>query len=73
MLVVSKVSKVTKPIEINGNNTVFFICDKTEFTPTFTDSEKEEIRFSILQNKLDAFANKYFERLKASSVIDIKD
>ncbi len=63
----------TKPVEINGNNTVFFICDKQAFVPTFTDEEKEEYRFSILQSKLDAFANKYFEKLKASSVIDIKD
>ena len=69
----SDLSKPTKAIELNGNNTIFFICNKTEFVPVLTDKEKEELRFSILQNKLDAFSNKYFERIKASSVIDIKN
>ncbi len=73
LLSVSEISKATKPIEINGNNTVFFVCERKEFTPVITDDEKEEIRYSILQNKLDAFSNKYFEKLKASSVIEIKD
>ncbi|MBR1544912.1 MAG: hypothetical protein IJ638_03140, partial [Alphaproteobacteria bacterium] len=68
----SEVSKATKPLEINGNNTVFFICDKQSFIHEFSDEEKEEFRFSILQNKLDAFSNKYFEKLKASAVIEIK-
>ena len=68
----SEISKATKPLEINGNNTVFFICDKQSFTREFSNEEKEEFRFSILQNKLDAFSNKYFEKLKASAVIEIK-
>ena len=73
LLVSSKIKKATQPIEINGNNTIFFICDKQDFTPTISDKEKEEIKFNVLQNKLDAFSNKYFEKLKASAVIDIKN
>ena len=69
----SEISKPTKAIELNGNATVFFVCDKVPFNPTFTESEKEEFKFSILQNKLDAYANRYFEKIKASSVIDIKN
>ena len=72
LLASSKVKKATNPIELNGKETIFFICDKTAFTPIISDKKKEEIKFNILQNKLDAFANKYFEKIKASSVIDIK-
>ncbi len=73
LLVSSKIKKATQPIEINGNNTIFFICDKQAFTPTISDKEKEGIKFNVFQNKLDAFSNKYFEKLKASAVIDIKN
>lgn len=68
----TQVLKLTPFTKINDNNTAFFICDKSQFTPEFSNEEKEEIRFSILQNKLDAFSNKYFEKIKASSVIDKK-
>ena len=73
LLASSAVKKATNPIEINRAKTIFFICDKTSFTPTLSDKEKEELKFTILQNKLDAFANKYFEKIKASAVIDIKN
>ena len=57
----------------DGNYQVFFVCDKQKYVPTFTEEEKEQIKFQIYQNKLDAYANKYFEKMKITSVIDLKE
>lgn len=67
------VSTALNPIELNGAKTVFFICDKKAYVPTISTEEKEKIKYMIYQNKLDAYANKYFEKMKATSLIDIKD
>lgn len=67
------VSTALNPIELNGEKTVFFICDKKAYVPTVSTEEKEKIKFMIYQNKLDAYANKYFEKMKATSLIDIKE
>ncbi len=67
------VSTALNPIELNGEKTVFFICDKKAYVPTVSTDEKEKIKFMIYQNKLDAYANKYFEKIKATSLIDIKE
>ena len=68
----SALNKALPAIDINGATTIFFICDKQEYIPEITKEERENIRFQILQSKLDAYANKYFEKIKANSVIDIK-
>ena len=31
------------------------------------------MKFQIYQSKLDAYANKYFEKIKTTSVIDLKE
>lgn len=60
-------------IELNGAKTILFICDKKLYTPTVSAEEKEKIKYIIFQNKLDAYSNKYFEKLKSSTIIDIKE
>ncbi|MGN0929627.1 MAG: SurA N-terminal domain-containing protein [Alphaproteobacteria bacterium] len=60
-------------VELNGEKTILFICDKKSYTPTITAEEKDRIKYMLYQNKLDAYANKYFERLKSSTMIDIKE
>lgn len=60
-------------INLNGAETIFFICDKKTFKPTISNEDKERIKYMIFQNKLDAYANKYFEKIKATTIIDIKD
>ena len=60
-------------INLNGAETIFFICDKKTFKPSVSNEEKEKIKYMIFQNKLDAYANKYFEKIKATTIIDIKD
>lgn len=56
-----------------GDYQVFFICDKQKYIPTFSKEEKEQMKFQIYQSKLDAYANKYFEKIKTTSVIDLKE
>ena len=71
-----KTAPLSTPLEsikLNGNDTVFFICDKKPYTPIITKEERENIKYMILQNKLDAYANKYFEKIKANAILDIKD
>ena len=62
-----------KEIELNGAKTVFFICDKKAYVPTISNEEKEKIKYMIFQNKLDAYANKYFKKIKSTALIDIKN
>lgn len=61
-----------KPIKINDTDAIFFICAKEIYKPVISDKDKEQIKFIILQNKLETFANKYFAKIKANSTIDIK-
>ncbi|MDR2098958.1 MAG: SurA N-terminal domain-containing protein [Rickettsiales bacterium] len=56
-----------------GLETIFFICAKEPRTPGISKEEREKIKFSILADKLDAASARYFERLKAAAVIEIKD
>ena len=56
-----------------NNYQIFFVCSKNKYIPTFSDEEKEMIKLQIYQSKLDAFANKYFEKIKLTSIIDLKD
>lgn len=66
-------STALDPIKLDGLDTIFFICDKRAYTPKVSNEEKENIKYMIFQNKLDAYANKYFEKIKANSIIDIKE
>lgn len=73
LIVHSPIKKSLSPIQINGKDTVFFICGKERYLPIISDAKKEELKMSIYQGKLDAFANKYFDKLKKTSVIEINE
>ncbi len=73
LLHISKINTPLKAIRLNGSYTIFYICDKKPYTPKISDDEKEEIKYMILMNKLEAYANKYFEKIKSNALIEIKD
>lgn len=61
------------PADIGGSTTIFFICSREARSLALNDEERERLKYEILQGKLDAYAAKYFEQIKAGAVIEIKD
>ena len=68
-----KVNKLSNKININGSDTVYFVCDKKSFIPSISASEKEQIKVALFQEKLQKLATDYFEKIKKTSSIEIKN
>lgn len=67
-----KDKNILDPIRLNGNYTIFYVCDKKRNIEEIDEKKKEEMRYMIYMGKLEAYANKYFEKIKANAVIEEK-
>lgn len=67
-----QVNRISNKININGVDTIYFICDKKQFIPNFTPQEKEQIKIALFQEKLQKQGDDYFNKIKQSASIEIK-
>ena len=66
-------SFIQSPIKQKDTETFFYICNKQNYIYEPSEDEYEHIKYGLLQSKLEAYTNKYFEKIKANAVIEIKD
>ena len=68
-----KINTVSNKINMNGTDTIYYICDKKEVLPIFDQKEKEQMKMAIFQEKLQKLGSDYFNKIKQSASIEIKD
>ncbi len=64
------VNSASAPVKLNGENTIFFVCDKAVYKEKISDEKKMRIRASAYDEKLETYANKYFDKLKQGATIE---
>lgn len=58
--------------ESSAKRIIFFVCAKHPYVEEFSKDKKEEFRMNIYREKLDSYANKYFNKMRETAVIDVK-
>ena len=73
-----KISKTAVNSSINvrskstGNETVFFVCGKEPYSVDINDEKRAALKETLYRSKLDAFANKYLDKIQKTAVIELK-
>jgi parvulin-like peptidyl-prolyl isomerase len=61
--------EILEPLANGDESTIFFVCSRQEKTVSTSDEERQQTKWNLLGAKLDAFQNRYFDRIKASANI----
>ena len=68
-----KVNTSSDLTKFNNNLNIFFLCDKQISKVQIDKEAKEQFKISLYHKKLEAYAEKYFEKLKQTAVIEYKN
>jgi peptidyl-prolyl cis-trans isomerase SurA len=62
------------PVENAGGPALFYVCSKKETGESpLPPPDRAKIRQDVLMGKLEAFSQRYFERLRSTAAIDIRE